>query len=71
MYVVEGSCVALSEGEPVPLKEGDPEGEVRRLSVSRGYHSAMRLESYHELPANMSAGRQEIQGVNVVGTALH
>jgi quercetin dioxygenase-like cupin family protein len=23
MYVLEGSCLALSEGEPVPLKEGD------------------------------------------------
>jgi quercetin dioxygenase-like cupin family protein len=43
MYVVEGSCVALSEGEPVRLKEGDA------VFISRGEWHGVRNDT--ERPA--------------------
>ena len=39
MYVVEGSCVALSEGEPVRLKEGDA------VFISRGEWHGVRNDT--------------------------
>jgi quercetin dioxygenase-like cupin family protein len=62
MYVVEGSCVALSEGEPVRLKEGDAvfisRGEWHGVR-NDGERSALTLVIYSGAGTLEEAGYEE------------
>jgi quercetin dioxygenase-like cupin family protein len=62
MYVVEGSCLALSEGEPVRLKEGDAvfiaQGEWHGVR-NDGERSALTLVIYSGAGTLEEAGYEE------------
>jgi quercetin dioxygenase-like cupin family protein len=63
MYVVEGSCVALSEGEEVRLKEGDAvfisEGEWHGVRNESSERSALTLVIYSGAGTLEEAGYEE------------
>ena len=65
MYVVEGSCVALSEGEPVPLREGDAvfiaQGEWHGVR-NDGERAALTLVIYSGAGTLEEAGYEEHPG---------
>jgi quercetin dioxygenase-like cupin family protein len=65
MYVVEGSCVALSEGEPVPLREGDAvfiaQGEWHGVR-NDGERPALTLVIYSGAGTLEEAGYEEHPG---------
>ncbi|MDQ4004471.1 MAG: cupin domain-containing protein [Actinomycetota bacterium] len=63
MYVVEGSCLALSEGEPVRLKEGDAvfiaQGEWHGVRNDSSERSALTLVIYSGAGTLEEAGYEE------------
>lgn len=63
MYVVEGSCVALSEGEPVRLEEGDAvfiaQGEWHGVRNESSERAALTLVIYSGAGSLEEAGYEE------------